>query len=702
MNKKSEALKINLVVSAFFLAWMGPAAAEGEVVVLPPIVVTPARSPEPLTEVPASVSFISHEEITNSPARELDAVLPLVPGIDLLGYSGEEQHPTSDSIGMRGLGGAQQGISRALVMVDGVPINDAFFGYIQWGRVPLQNVDHVEIVRGGGSPLWGNYAEGGVINVITREPSTQEAILDAGGGSYGTYRASGYGSYLPSAKNKIQGFASFEGTDGFQQVPEYERVPFNVPTSYRTENVQIKDSIAPGGDLSGHLTLNYHHDDQRLETLLDTNSQEIYSLVGDVTRQFSGEAALTATAFYSNSGFNTHNSTYFPDAADLAATTQSLNEVHDVSAYDTGGSLIWSQKFTGWLTKYMVGADLHYINGRDHTTHYVAPDFSPEYVATVSRGDQTFVGGFVQAFASPTDKLKLTGSGRVQYLQNTNGDDGSVGGVGAVPDQDHTRFDPRIDARYALAHEFALRGAYYQSFRAPSLADQYYTFAAGGFALLPNSNLKPEDLSGGEIGVDYTRGGLFSQFTVYRTDIDNYIVEEPTSNPAYPPANWFLVQNVNVAKVRAQGFEAEINWDVGAGVSTTLSYTYADSIVESNPLDPASEGKQLVDVPKNKAAVGITYKHSQDWRVSTQAYWVDRTNWASADHIDPGYPGKISADEHLVVDLSGSYNITTKVEAYLNLHNIFDRRYIVTSFSAPSAQVLGAPFEAFAGVRVML
>jgi outer membrane cobalamin receptor len=140
------------------------------------VVVTASRSERNVQELPQSVSVMSAKQIGDTPAQELDDALRLVPGIDLLGYSGEAQHPTSDSIGMRGLGGGAQGISRALVMVDGVPINDAFFGYIQWGRIPLENIERVEVVRGGGSPLWGNYAEGGVINVITREPSARQAV----------------------------------------------------------------------------------------------------------------------------------------------------------------------------------------------------------------------------------------------------------------------------------------------------------------------------------------------------------------------------------------------------------------------------------------------------------------------------------------------------------------------------------------------
>ncbi|HUC08947.1 MAG TPA: TonB-dependent receptor [Stellaceae bacterium] len=664
------------------------------------VVITATRSPISITNVPASVSVVTSQEIENSSAQELDDVLRLVPGIDLLGYSGEAQHPTSDSIGMRGLGGTAQGISRALVMVDGVPINDPFFGYIQWGRVPLANIDHVEVVRGGGSPLWGNYAEGGVINIITREPTTQGGFVDAGGGSYGTYSGSGYGAYIPDGIMKFQGFGSINGTGGFQQVPDYERAPFNIPTSYRAGNLQLKDTIEPSADLVSNITLNYHHNDQRLETLLDRNSQDIYNATGDIKKTFDNGSSLTATAFYSDSSFSTNNSTYFPIQTDPSATTQSLNEIHNVHANDAGGSLIWAQDFAGLLKRFMVGMDVHYITGVDNTDHFIAPDFTPTFSTTLSHGNQTFAGAFFQGTVAPIDKLEITGSGRFQYLLNTDGYDGSIGGIGAVPDRTYTSFDPRVDVRYALPAGFALRGAYYQSFRAPNIGDQFYTYAAGGFVQLPAPYLKPENLTGGEVGLDYTWQKLRSQFTLYRQNIDNYIVAESTTNPVYSPLGYFVVQNMNIASVQAQGFETEINWDIGAGFSTNIAYTLADSVVKSNPVDPASVGQQVIDVPRDKVGAGLTYQDVKGWKLSTNIIWSSRTAWASPDHTDPGYPGKISADSYFLVNASASYPVTDRVELYVKILNLLDRRYIATSFSAPSAQVFGQPFTVFSGLHV--
>ncbi|HUO01472.1 MAG TPA: TonB-dependent receptor, partial [Rhizomicrobium sp.] len=648
-----------------------------------------------------SVSVVTPEDIADNAALNLDDALRYEPGIDLLDYSSDSQHPTSNSIGMRGLGGGAQGISRALVMEDGVPINDPFFGYIQWNRVPLDDISHVEIVRGGGSPLWGNYAEGGVINIVTQSYETDRLSLDAAGGSYGFYRASADGFYRLDDQNVLEIFGEAGGTSGYQQVPVYERAPFNVPSGSDALNLHLRDSFE-GDGLTAHFTLDLHGNHQRLETLLDTNSQRNVVASGDIARQFGANSSLALTMFYGDSNFDTNNSTYFPVEGDVASTTQSLNEIHHVRAHDFGGSLIWSQETGGWLKNYMVGGDWHAIYGDDHTQHFVAPDFSATNFNTMGGGDQLFLAGFAQATLAPIEALEIVASGRFQYLRNSNGLDGSVGGLGAVPSNDVTSFVPRVNLRYALPDGFALRGAYYQSFRAPNIGDQFYTYAAGGFVQLPAPLLKPERLNGGEAGFDFTGEGFRAQLTAYRTSIDNYIVAEATTNPIYSPNGWYVVQNQNVAAVQAQGFEAEANWDIGGGFAANAAYTFADSVVKKNPFDPQSVGQQIIDVPRNRVGGGLSYTAPGGWRIGTAAEFVSRTDWASPDHTDPGYPGKISADPHFVMSLSASYPVWRRADAYVEIQNLTDTRYVATSYSAPSPQAYGTPFEAFGGLRIRL
>ena len=678
-------------------------AQESQPVVLPDVVVTASRSPQPLADAPGSVTIVPRQQIFDSGARELDDVLRTIPGIDLLGYSGETQHPTSNSLGMRGLGGGAQGISRALVMVNGVPINDPYFGYVQWSRVPVDNIERVEIVRGGGSPLWGNYAEGGVVNIITRDPTENGATLTTGGGSYGTYATSMVGAYRLSDTNTLEGFVGFNGTHGYQAVPDFERAPFNVPTSSDAINIHLRDTIKPSNDLVAHVTFDYNNFRQQLQTFIDSNAQQYVNAVGDIKKQFDADSSLTGTLFYGYNTFRTNNSTYFPIEFDLPATPINLNEIQHVQTNNVGGSLIWSQDFSGVLTNYKLGMDFQYIDGRNQTDHFIGPDFAPTFFQTHNDGNQMFAGWFGQTTLTPIEHLDITASGRLQWLGNFNGYDGSLtGGFGKVPQQNYVTFNPRVDLKYTLPDGFAVRGAGYTSFRAPNLGDQFYSYAAGGFVLLPNPYLQPERLVGGEVGIDYTHSWLNAHVTLYRSSISNYIESVPAFSPLYSPQGWFVVQNQNIASVLAQGLEANAGIDFGHGVKADLAYRLAYSVVQSNPSDPGSVGKQVIDVPRDTFAAGLRYQAPQGWRVAWQGIYVSPTAWASQDHTYPGYPGKTSADAYFTMNLSGSYPITESIELFAQVQNLLNRRYIVTSFSAPSAQTFGTPLTVFAGIRVSL
>ena len=89
--------------------------------------------------------------IAVSGTAHLAGTLQLTPGMTLNMIGPDVGHPTAYNEGMRGLPTTE---TRMLVLMDGVPVNDPFFGYIQWNRIPLDNIEQVEIVRGGGSPLF--------------------------------------------------------------------------------------------------------------------------------------------------------------------------------------------------------------------------------------------------------------------------------------------------------------------------------------------------------------------------------------------------------------------------------------------------------------------------------------------------------------------------------------------------------------------
>jgi iron complex outermembrane receptor protein len=119
------------------------------------VTVTATRSGTPLDEIPLNTTILTKEVLEVSPDQTIDQVLKNVPGVILNDQLYYQKDPTGQSINVRGLGNA-----RTLVLIDGLPANEAFYGTVQWNLVPMSSIEIVEFVRGGVSSLWGNYGMG--------------------------------------------------------------------------------------------------------------------------------------------------------------------------------------------------------------------------------------------------------------------------------------------------------------------------------------------------------------------------------------------------------------------------------------------------------------------------------------------------------------------------------------------------------------
>lgn len=150
------------------------------------IVVTADRITEPLEDATDSVSVITAEELRRSQAATVAEVLRDVAGITIV-QSGSPGHATSAFL--RGASSSQ-----VLLLIDGVEINDPFFGGADIGSLMTSGIERIEIVRGPQSPLYGSQAMAGVINVVTAPagtvPGGVNGTLRAEAGSMSTHRES--------------------------------------------------------------------------------------------------------------------------------------------------------------------------------------------------------------------------------------------------------------------------------------------------------------------------------------------------------------------------------------------------------------------------------------------------------------------------------------------------------------------------------
>jgi len=645
------------------------------------VIVTATRSERTLRDIPVSASVVTGAEIAQAPAKSLDDILRHVPSVDVPIAASYQLHPTSLNVSMRGLGGI-----RALVLLDGVPLNDPFFGYVQWNRVPLETIDRVEIVRGGGATLWGNYAMGGVINVLTRAADHDALTLDAAGGSYGTYRADASGG-LVSGAVKLGFEAAVSHTDGFITAPKALAEPISVPTSFTAHNLAVAGEWKPSANLTAHFRVGYHDNHQTLGSPLAVNKQRAWTYSADMTQDLGELGAVTLTGFHGKSRFRTDNTDI--SSAAQPGDAEFVQNRHSTPVHDTGLSLVWSKSLTiGWLRNMTAGVDYHGLQGRDVAD--IFDDTGQQVRTDVGYGQQRFVGGFGQVSLRPIEALELLASLRYQSFKNYDAFDGAPGGLGHAPDRSTSSLDPRVSARWSLTPAFALRAAAYKAFRAPTLDNLYRAFSTPQGIFFGNPSLKPETLSGAEAGFDVNRGGLRLQVTAFTSTVRNLITFAPLAQSELPPGFFFGTRNINAGWARSRGVEAEANLTVTPAWSATLGYTLADSTIVESAFDPASVGKQQGGIPRHRASASVTYAAPAGWRVTPQLRWLSKS-WGDNDNTLP-------VDSHVVVDLAASYPLTPKLNAFVQVENLFDRRYVAdnSGFDLPR---IGTPFSAVAGLR---
>lgn len=261
---KTTASRFTLLLVGIALLLSGPAdAADRKPERLDEIVVTATRTEEKIKNVPAAVTVITRQDIERSSARSIQELLAGTPGVylyDLTG-SGIEGH-----LSMRGFN--PQGSKRVRIMVDGVPLNSGYDGYAQWAKAPeLIDVERVEVVRGPSSALYGPFASGGVVNIITRRARKKmEAWASGGAGSDDEwYTRAGISGLVGRLDYRFSG--SHRQGDGWREHNQFDRTSFNsrlglAATSAIDVSLGI-DYQKSDVQYPGYLTLTEYQEDPR-------------------------------------------------------------------------------------------------------------------------------------------------------------------------------------------------------------------------------------------------------------------------------------------------------------------------------------------------------------------------------------------------------------------------------------------------------
>ena len=245
-----------------------------------------SKADQPLSDAPAAIYVITHDDIIRSGAKRLPAMLRLAPNLQVAQVTA-----TSYAISARGFNGTAAG--KLLVLIDGRSIYSPFFSGVFWDMndVPPETIDRIEVISGPGAALWGANAVNGVINIITRHSrDTQGVALDLSGGARERRASLQYGGALGA------GLTYRLYAETADQDHDVTAAGQDTRDGWRQSQAGFRLDWAPGADL---LTVqgNIYHGAQQQE-VVDTQVVTGHNLTARWSRQLAHGSSLQVQAYY--------------------------------------------------------------------------------------------------------------------------------------------------------------------------------------------------------------------------------------------------------------------------------------------------------------------------------------------------------------------------------------------------------------------
>lgn len=681
---------------------LAPGSTNVELVLTPSsvqetVTVTATRSERRTGDVPASVNILDQQDIKESPALVADDLLRQIPTFSLFRRTSSlASHPTAQGVSLRGIG--PSGVSRTLVLVDGVPNNDPFGGWVYWSRVPLESSERIEVVDGSTSSLYGNYAMGGVINFVTNPPTPKTLDVKAQYGNRSTPKLDFLGSHVWGKLGLTVDGNVFD-TDGYPIVRASERGKVDNNAAARFWNLNVKLDYTPSDRVHAFVRTGYfdeNRDNGKASTIDGTeeaNDTIWRAYSGGVRARMPDASELQATVF---TDFETFHSNFL--AVPAATPPRSLGRMTLTQAVPTksvGGMVQWSRAL-GTRQYFSAGTDIRWVDGDSEENGLDAQRGTQVILLRNSGGTQRNAGFFVQDLITPTSQLILTLSARVDSWRNYDGHNletsligAQVNNVPSLPDRSDTVASPRAAARYHLTHRLDVWGDLGWGFRAPTLNELYRQFRVGTTLTLANFALGPERLIGGEAGVSYA---ISPNATARATWFDNRI-KDPVSNVTISQSGANVTQQrQNLGKTHVRGIQTDLEYRIGSEWRVAAAYVYDQAKVTDNPSSPALVDKWLPQVPAHRGSVRLSYSNPHLFTAAAGVQFV-----GSQFDDDLNTPSR-RLPKFAVVDAIASRAINTNLELFAGVQNLFDTEYVVGTLPT----TVGTPRLVTGGVRVRL
>jgi outer membrane receptor protein involved in Fe transport len=635
------------------------------------VVVTATRGAERLPSA-ASSTVLTSAELSNMAAGALDDALRSTPGFTLFRRSSSRvANPTTQGVTLRGVSGS--GASRTLVLADGVPLNDPFGSWVYWNRIPLAAVDRVEVVRGATGDLYGAGALGGVVQLLTVQPSRTRARATFDGGSHDTFR----GSFFAAAeKDGWNASGAYEGvrTDGAFVLASEVRGPADTraDSDYKTGFATFGKR---GNSWHANARFAGYGEDRNNGTVVQVNttdwnqfSLDVGGLVGGGVLEIHGVGS--SQDYYQTFSFV---------AAGRATERMTFEQFIDTSHRAINGQ--WTRPINK-LTM-IVGADYRRTHSlQDELRYALVAGVNTPSGPFVSGGTENVAAAYARANVAVTDALTFEIGARADSWKSEPED-------ASQPTKDVTYVSPRGALSFRAGRFQAQASAYYAN-RTPSLNELHRRFAVGNQLTLANPLLEPETLTGVEGGVLVQFNRVSLRTTAFLNKLKDAIANVTLSQT--PTA--ITRQRVNSDEINATGVEVEVDSRFTNTLSATGQVVFTSSHFDASARSsetPALIGKNVPQVPKVQGSVALTWADPRFVTVGTQL------RFSGKQFDDDLNTAAFVLGSYAVWDATASRAIVRGLNAFVAVENILDEEFDTARTPLRS---VGWPRTVRAGARI--
>lgn len=621
---------------------------------------------------------IGRDRLTDSASGKIEAILADVAGFQQFRRSDSRSaNPSAQGATLRALGGNAS--SRTLVLLDGIPVADPFFGYIPFNALVPERLSQVRVTKGGGVGAFGAGAVAGTIELASA--TRKELPLVSASAFYGSRDASEISATL--TPDLGAGFVSISGRrdrgDGFWTTPSSQRVSVSVPARYESWSTSLR-AVAPiGADFELQARAILFRDDRTLRFA----GADSHSEGEDASIRLLGRGAwkLDVLAYVQARNFSN---------IVISANPPFRKSLDQRNTPSTGiGGKIELRPPMGEAHMLRIGTDTRFATGDMYEDAYNAGLASNPVTARRHAGGNQHSTGFYVEDDWSLGNLILTGGVRADHWRISGGFFDSRNAAGVLS---HTAYANRSDwamngragAVLKVSEGLTLRTAGYTGFRLPTLNELYRGFTVFPITTQANAALIPEKLKGVEAGVDFRpMNGVKLSATAFYNRLDHAIANV-TLNPAIPNSNR---QRQNVDAIIAKGVELTANaqW---AAFRFSASYAHSDSTVKApgqlfNGLRPAQ-------TPAHAASATLAWSPASGPSAS-----------ATARYVGKQYEDDLQADplpHALSVDVYASMPIGHGASLVAGIENLFDKA--IYTRNAGGSIDLGTPRTVRIGITV--